>query len=286
MTLFGDAVPENTDTCFVCGRRATTAEHLIPKWLQHRFNLWDQRLRLPNHTTIPYRQLQIPACEKCNTGPLSDIENAVECGRADEPTMWRWLNKLHYGLEYKDRVLQWDRAHPGLRIGDVAGSADPFERDRHFLHCVSGDFATNPDPFGSVFRFDFATEQPFMLAHNTHSDSLSICLGRTGWVGFVTDGQALKCDVATTELYERQSTRDGGMINMLFFHAQCIEHLARHELGQNIVMTDRWIVRIGRTVVHSVTPPSATRFKRICESLGLEWDDGDPEGRYRFKQRT
>jgi hypothetical protein len=286
MALFLDAIPENEDTCFICSRTATTAEHVIPKWLQRRFNLWDQRLGLPNRTSLRYRQLLIPACTKCNTGALAQLEREVESGGADERAIWRWLNKIHYGLGYKDRVLQWDRAHPGLRIGDVANSTDPFERDRHFLHCVSGDFAVDPDPFGSIFRFDFETEQPFMLAHNVHSASLSISLGRTGWVGFVTDGQALKRDVATQETYRTQSSRDGGLAHMLFFHAQGVEHLARHALGQDIMMTDRFMIRVGRTVVHSVTPPSAARFKRICDSLGLDWEDGEPEGRYRLKERT
>jgi hypothetical protein len=53
-------------TCFLCGRRLGTKnradEHVIPKWVQKGFRLWNARLHLLNQTTIPYRQLTIPFC--------------------------------------------------------------------------------------------------------------------------------------------------------------------------------------------------------------------------------
>lgn len=283
MAPFLDAIPTNEDTCFVCGRRAATIEHLIPKWLQHRFNLWDQKLQIPNGTTVAYRQLQIPACARCNNEVFSRLEKQIESGQADDATIWRWMNKIHYGLCYKDKVFDWDRRHPGVKIDDVVNPDDPFERDRHVLHCVSGDFRAEPDPFGSVFTFHFAEEQPFMMAHNAISRSLAISLGPVGYVAFVVDGQALRRDEATTLVYQQQSQRDGGMVHMLFFYAQAIEHLARHELGQNIVMSAGFIARLGKTVVHKVEPPNRERFRRICWSVGIEWGDGDPEGRYRLR---
>lgn len=51
--------------------------------------------------------------------------------------------------------------------------------------------------------------------------------------------------------------------------------LARHELGQNILMTNKFISCVGRTVVHNVEPPNKERFSSICRSLGLRWIDTD-----------
>jgi hypothetical protein len=59
--FFNTEVAADFDTCFVCGGKATTVEHVIPSWLQRRFNLWNQHLVLPNGSAIPYRQLRVPA---------------------------------------------------------------------------------------------------------------------------------------------------------------------------------------------------------------------------------
>ena len=192
---------ENRDTCFICGRKAETVEHVIPKWLQHRYNLWDEHLLLPNKTSIPYRNVLVPSCAKCNNEVYGSLENRVSSGIATESDIWKWANKIHYALGYKDRFLAWDRANPNYKIGDIISSNDPIERDRHFLHCVSGDFHTDPDPFGSVFKFEFAKFSEFAFAHIIHSQSISVCLSNIGYVIFVTDGQALKRDVGLTQYY-------------------------------------------------------------------------------------
>lgn len=265
---------ENKDTCFICGRKAETLEHVIPKWLQHRYNLWDEHLCLPNGTSIPYRKILVPSCAKCNNEVYGELEKRVSSGIESESDIWKWANKIHYALGYKDRFLNWDRNNPNYKIGDVINSSDPIERDRHFLHCVSGDFHTSPDPFGSVFKFDFGSLSKFAFAHIVHSNSVSICFGKVGYVIFVTDGQALKNEIGLNQIYndfKKPVKRE----DMLFFHAQCIEMLARHELGQNILMTNKFISCVGRTVVHNVEPPNKERFSSICRSLGLRWIDTD-----------
>jgi hypothetical protein len=105
-------VPDR-DTCFICAQPATTAEHVIPRWLQQRFDLYGQRLELPNHTTIPYSQLTIPACARCNTGIYGPLEERVSRNAASLSDLWKWANKVHYGLAFKDRFLEWDRRNPG-----------------------------------------------------------------------------------------------------------------------------------------------------------------------------
>jgi hypothetical protein len=262
-------------TCFICAQPADTVEHVIPKWLQRRFDLWNQHISLPNGTSIPYRQLTIPACSRCNSVVLAPLEQCVESGAASESDIWKWANKIHYGLGFKHQFLEWDRRNPGYKIGSVVRQDDPLERDRHFLHSIAGHFRTDPDPFGSVFRFDFSTPQRFFLAHLMHSSSVCICLGDVGYNVFVTDGQALKRDVATSREYD--AAPKGRLEDMLFFYAQNVEHLARHKLGQNIIMTDGFLARLGRTVVHDVSPPDKVRFRAICAALGLEWVDSDPD---------
>jgi hypothetical protein len=268
--------PEDQGTCFICGRQATTKEHVIPKWLQHRFNLWNQVLTIPNRTQVPYRSLKVPACLKCNSEVYGQLEQRVANGLARDADIWRWANKIHYALGYKDRFFDWDRRNPGAKIGDVIRPDDPIERDRHFLHCVSGDFAVQPDPFGSVFRFDFHKEQDFTFAHLISTNSICVSLGRTGYVVFVTDGQALRQDRATGESYREFCPR-GRKEDMHFFYARCVEHITRHQLGQTIVMSAGFIARLGPTVVHDVEPPNPARFRALCSHLGLEWINSRPD---------
>lgn len=272
--FFDEPATYDLSRCFICGREASTVEHVIPKWLQNRFNLWNLRLGLPNGTSIPYRQVTVPACGKCNNEVYGALEDRVRSNNATESDVWKWANKIHYALGHKDKILFWDRKNPSYRIGDVIRRDDPLERSRHFLHCVSGDFVTDPDPFGSVFKFEFVRPQRFMFAHMIASSSLTVSLGKVGYIVFVEDGQALSRDISTTKVL-KDLPMPLRLEDMLFFYAQCIEQLARHSLGFDALISAGFIVRLGRTVVHDVRPTDKARFRTVCEALGLEWIDTD-----------
>lgn len=108
-----------TSNCFLCGEELNsknkTVEHVIPKWLQKRFNLWDQKLHLLNGSKIPYRSLTIPCCHNCNNRHLEPFEKKVlkafeggfeEFSSLDEETLFLWLGKIFYGIIYKELFLK------------------------------------------------------------------------------------------------------------------------------------------------------------------------------------
>src|ERR1700688_551596 len=68
--------------CFLCGRGLTpknrSDEHVIPKWAQNRFSLWNQKMMLLNETHIRYRSLTIPCCCEYNTVHLHPSERGSE----------------------------------------------------------------------------------------------------------------------------------------------------------------------------------------------------------------
>jgi len=212
----------------------------------------------------------------CNTEVYGELEKKVENNSADESDIWKWANKIHYGLAHKDKILEWDRQNPGYKIGDVIKADDPLEKSRHFLNCISGDFKTDPNPFGSVFKFEFESFQDFNFAHILNSKSICICLGNVGYAVFIEDGQTLKRDWSTESLI-RNIPKPSKIWDMLFFYAQCVEHLERHVLGQNIIMSSGFIGVVGRTVVHKVEPPNKERFRSLCTRLGITWIDSDPD---------
>src|SRR4051812_24886915 len=94
------------EVCFLCGVTLTpeqsSYEHVIPKWIQERYELWDQTLMLLNRTQIPYRQLTIPCCMTCNSEHLGKIEAQVQnaCDHGAQAvrelptlTLFLWMGK-------------------------------------------------------------------------------------------------------------------------------------------------------------------------------------------------
>ena len=181
-----------TSYCFLCGsrlRKSTRSdEHVFPKWLLHRFNLWNQQLKLLNRTAIPYRALKIPCCRRCNSHHWAPIEEHVKNATARGPsavrrlskrTLYLWLAKILYGILYKEGLLPLDRKNPGagrlvgsslLRafqmhhwllqgaripmrfLGFFPGSIFVFRVQDHLDHRFKFDFRDLPDVLGIALR--------------------------------------------------------------------------------------------------------------------------------------
>lgn len=116
---YGTLETEN-DTCFLCGssHSSMTQEHVFPKWLQKKYDLWNQQLTLLNGTSIPYKSLKIPCCAECNNESLSQLENqvrrALEGGyesslQLDNSIWYLWAGKIFYGILRKELTLLHDR---------------------------------------------------------------------------------------------------------------------------------------------------------------------------------
>jgi hypothetical protein len=54
------------DACFLCGcavdHDTRTREHVFPKWLLNRHDIWNARMTLLNGSLIPYSQLTVTCC--------------------------------------------------------------------------------------------------------------------------------------------------------------------------------------------------------------------------------
>lgn len=126
VTLYINGEKElGVNSCFMCGidleDTESTIEHVVPKWLQRRFNLWNLNLCLLNRTDIPYRQLTIPCCQECNTDYLSPVEDTISKAVEEGPEKVRelgkeiifaWLAKIYYGIIYRELLLPLDRSAP------------------------------------------------------------------------------------------------------------------------------------------------------------------------------
>jgi hypothetical protein len=201
--------PFDHTTCFLCAEPLTaegrTEEHVIPKWVQQKYDLWNESLGLLNDTSIQYRQLTIPCCRKCNNERLSRLESVVEAAVSSgydavvalpRFVLFQWLAKIFVGLLHKDLLLPFDRSDRSA--GNIVG-AETLKRFSIMHLCIQ---VAKP-PFeegneneycpGSVFIF--RTQKPdnhkgqFDLVDMTLANSLAIRLGDVGLVAdFLENG--------------------------------------------------------------------------------------------------
>jgi len=119
-----DAMSFTYDRCFLCGHaleNEKTNEHVLPRWIQQKYHLENQKLSLLNRTKIPYRKLYIPCCPSCNTQYLSRVENIFkqyfdkgfsEFKELDKLIIFQWIAKIFYGLLFKELSLPLERSDP------------------------------------------------------------------------------------------------------------------------------------------------------------------------------
>jgi hypothetical protein len=195
--------------CFLCGATLTaqrdTDEHVIPKWIQQRYRLWDRKLTLLNHTTIPYRQLTIPCCSTCNNECLGKIELQVQKAfdtsaravRALPPlTLFIWAGKILYGLLYREHLLSRNRR--AKEQGPIVSAAQlrQFRLHHQFLQAARVPFDFSPELPASLFVYE--TMEPsnrnmgFAYWDSVTGLGLSIRVGKVGLVACLQDGGAVR----------------------------------------------------------------------------------------------
>ncbi len=162
---------QKDDVCFLCGvtldAKSRSVEHVFPKWLLRKGNLFNETLFQSNASTLPYRQCTIPCCVLCNSGPLSKLETEIRNAFGGGPEGVRnleaerlslWMAKIYYGTILRSNLLPTDRANP---------SGGPIVPDevmpilsmlRFFLQRIRIDHQFNFDPDSTfvtnVHRYD------------------------------------------------------------------------------------------------------------------------------------
>lgn len=193
--------------CFLCGRRLTSAnrsdEHVFPKWLQHKFGLWDERLTLLNGTHLRYRQLAIPCCRACNNGYLAPIESAVEKAAGRGPAAMRrlsqrvlflWLSKIFYGIIFKEGLLLADVRNPSAGKLVPRSGLQLFRMHHYFMQAArvpmrflgffpASIFVYRTQKYREAkLQFDFRDYPPGL--------GISMRMGATGIIAALQDGGA------------------------------------------------------------------------------------------------
>lgn len=206
------------DFCFLCGSRSDqlTQEHVFPKWLQHRYNLWNQKLGLLNETEIPYKNLLVPCCATCNQEALSKLELAVSTATRsgfestsclDPRLLYLWAGKLYFGVLRKEITLARNRSRPndGAILSPEALRA--FSELHLFLQGIRDrhDFPGKP-PYSVLVcnLHDVGPPRNFCFRDSLFHMTLAVRLGEVGII------VALEDDGLTLDSYGRYVKEVGG----------------------------------------------------------------------------
>lgn len=120
------------DLCFMCGLHIPegsdqrTVEHVFPKWLLRKLDLWDGSVNQLDGRRLIYRRLTVPCCLSCNGMDLGPVEERVKTAfnegfesfqQLDRRDLFIWLGKIYYGLIYRESFQPRDvRDQHGERL--------------------------------------------------------------------------------------------------------------------------------------------------------------------------
>lgn len=177
------------ESCFLCGKEcdSKTAEHIFPKWLQHKYDLWDKKLTISNGTLIPYRHLTVPCCSNCNNVHLSQMEEKFRIlldksfenlDIEDEKIIFQWTAKILYATRYKELSLQVDRTNPNLGKILTPNELEGYSALHLFLQSIRYKTIFNAPKPWSIFTFK-CKDDKFFYHNNIPALCLSMKFGKT-----------------------------------------------------------------------------------------------------------
>jgi hypothetical protein len=138
------------DHCFLCGASPETKvfndEHIIPKWVLRKLNIYKEKITLPNKAKIPYERYVVPCCEECNSflgeKVECDIQSAFENGyeslneyiiKNGSKKLFLWIALIFFKTHLKDSYL---RKHLDKRNGSESIASDYDWSFMHHVHCL------------------------------------------------------------------------------------------------------------------------------------------------------
>lgn len=94
------------DVCFICGagkeEKAFNDEHIIPRWVLKRFDLFNKTITLPNRVTFPYGRYVMRCCQECNSFLGENIEDVISVGLSDD-----YEKSLAFFEDNKKLIFVW-----------------------------------------------------------------------------------------------------------------------------------------------------------------------------------
>ncbi|MDJ0575606.1 MAG: hypothetical protein QNJ65_10625 [Xenococcaceae cyanobacterium MO_234.B1] len=144
------------DCCSICGiSRSETDfndEHVLPKWILRKYDLYKQFITLPNESKFRYDQYVLPCCKQCNSLMGEKIEQPVRnlitqgfeavIQHIEKEGHWLffvWLSLIFLKTHLKGKNLRYhrDRRQEDYTLFDTYNW-----QELHHIHCVARSFYT------------------------------------------------------------------------------------------------------------------------------------------------
>ena len=191
------------DKCFLCGEILTdensTEEHIYPKWLQNKFDLWDKQLILLNGTGINYRNLKIPCCKRCNNKMSEAIEKPIQIAvtggydsfkNIDKNIVFLWLNKLSYGMLFKELSLDVNRRD--ITKGKIYSQEwlEEHKMQYMFLQSIISESEYNGQPFSLLlFKIKVLEDENYWAFDDPFNKTFFIRMNDIGIIAHLMDNK-------------------------------------------------------------------------------------------------
>jgi len=201
---YGTQAFENK-ACFLCGENMDdnfSVEHVFPKWIQTKYDLWDQKIELLNGSLIPYRQMKIPCCKPCNNQHLSIVENEItalvnggyeEAVLAPENWWYLWSGKIFYGILRKELSMLSDRSNPSKGTILTRKFLESFSNFHLFMQGFRGRHKfIGMEPYSVLICNLHVFDSSYDFRDNLYLSTLAIRLGNIGIIVSFEDGGLIR----------------------------------------------------------------------------------------------
>lgn len=198
------------DRCFVCGAERGTKvfndEHIIPRWVLRRFDLFAKSITLPTGEKRTYDRYKVPCCKECNSllgerletpvsklldGDIDAVRSRLDGGGRE--LLFKWLALLFFKNHLKDVTVA---LHPDPRRSEgFIGEVHDWSA-LHHIHAVARSPYTGalltPGVVGTLEVFevdDGINADAFDYLTLSFSRVIMVRLGRIGIVAVLDDAE-------------------------------------------------------------------------------------------------
>ncbi len=174
--------------CIFSENEADNEEHVIPKWLQRKYQLYNQHLTIPNKTSLPYSKIKIPV-NTIENATFGRIEKNISEGIYRDDELYLWAFKIHIGLLQKDCYL---KANRNKKESEMIFNQNDFDKQaflfKNLYKSWKEGMVTKPSAIGSVLLLDSAfTEDAFDFVHCIKTNTVMMVFNRKLLVVYLYD---------------------------------------------------------------------------------------------------
>lgn len=278
--------------CFICGAQAASKEfnneHVLPRWILERYNLFNKTMILPNGQKHRYGTYTIPCCKDCNSllgesieTPMSEMlrgsySEVVQKIELNQELLFIWLCLLFVKIHLKDKFLRANLDYREEQYS-IAEGCGYFWPEVHHIHAVARSVYSGAGlttgVIGSIIVLpiqDPTTTDQFDWMDITNDQTVIVRIGNVGIVAVLNDaGECtigvrdfllrIQGSIGTTQLRElgaRMATANADLVNRPSFGTTVSTDLQRTQIWADYSETEFRTFdhsRYGERLVHALS---------------------------------